>query len=251
LPDTREYYTHRSGRTARAGKKGISLALANSREVGKLREYEQKLKIQFEKVKVPSVQEVQKNHMRSWYKTIRDTETSQHLTEELLDEAYEAWHGIDIETLIEKLVSHEVNKLNYSEDHRDLNDSSRDRGRDRDRGKRSGDRNASRGRDDRRRDSRERGGKKEAREERRKPRQKEGEVTFFINIGRKDNFDETSLRKMISDQTGVKKRDISSVRLRNLNAYFDVDKKHSSKVSSSFNGFEVNGRSIRVNRDNG
>lgn len=246
LPDTREYYTHRSGRTARAGKKGISLALVNSREAGKLKEYEDKLKISFEKVKVPSVGEVQQNHMKSWYRTIRETKPSQHLTEELLDQAYEEWHGIEIEELIEKLVSHEVDKLNYSKDHRDLNDSSKGGrsergGRDRDRG---------RGRD---RDGRGRNDRREGRgrEERRKPKGNPNEVSFFINIGRKDNMDESQLRKMISDKTGIKKRDIASVRMRNLNTYFDVDKKHSSKISSSFKNMEMNGRPIRVNRDNG
>tara|TARA_B100001142_G_scaffold311836_1_gene346623 strand:+ start:20641 stop:21762 length:1122 start_codon:yes stop_codon:yes gene_type:complete len=52
LPDQDEYYTHRSGRTARAGKKGISLVLANSYDVRTIREYEKKLKISFSKVKV-------------------------------------------------------------------------------------------------------------------------------------------------------------------------------------------------------
>ena len=49
LPDKDEYYTHRSGRTARAGKKGISLVLANSHDIRKIRGYEKKLKISFSK----------------------------------------------------------------------------------------------------------------------------------------------------------------------------------------------------------
>ena len=52
LPDQDEYYTHRSGRTARAGKEGISLVLANTYEIKKIRNYEKHLRISFSKVKV-------------------------------------------------------------------------------------------------------------------------------------------------------------------------------------------------------
>ena len=52
LPDQKEYYTHRSGRTARAGKKGVSLVLANTYEIKKIRNYERYLRISFSKVKV-------------------------------------------------------------------------------------------------------------------------------------------------------------------------------------------------------
>lgn len=51
LPDQDEYYTHRSGRTARAGKEGVSLVLANGYDVRKIREYEKNLKISFSKIK--------------------------------------------------------------------------------------------------------------------------------------------------------------------------------------------------------
>lgn len=260
LPDSREYYTHRSGRTARAGKKGISLAIVNSREVGKLKEYTDRLKIDFERVSVPSVKDVQMNRMRSWFQSIRDTDSSIHLTEEMLDAAYEVWEGLDIDTLIEKLVSHELNKLNYSEDHSDLNDTSRpgkrdrDRGRDRDRrrGARNdrgdrrdrGDRGDPRYRGDRGGD-RDRGGRNS-----RKPKErKDGEITFFVNLGRRDGMNESDLRNYISKNSGISAKDIGDIRMRNLNAYFDLDKKHSGKLSSSFKNAEYNGRELRVNRD--
>ncbi len=260
LPDSREYYTHRSGRTARAGKKGISLAIVNSREVGKLKEYTDRLKIDFERVSVPSVKDVQMNRMRSWFQSIRDTDSSIHLTEEMLDAAYEVWEGLDIDTLIEKLVSHELNKLNYSEDHSDLNDTSRpgkrdrDRGRDRDRrrGARNdrgdrrdrGDRGDRRYRGDRGGD-RDRGGRNT-----RKPKErKDGEITFFVNLGRRDGMNESDLRNYISKNSGISAKDIGDIRMRNLNAYFDLDKKHSGKLSSSFKNAEYNGRELRVNRD--
>ena len=262
LPDSREYYTHRSGRTARAGKKGISLALVNSREAGTLKQYTDRLKITFEKIPVPSVKDVQMNRMRGWFKSIADTEPSTHLSEEMLDAAYEVWEGLDIDMLIEKLVSHELNKLNYSQDHADLNDTSRPgrgndrdrdrgRGRDRDRGRgdrdrapRSSDRRDS-GRGDRRGDRSDRGAR-----ENRKPQTTSGDdVTFFINLGRKDGMNESELRNYLSEKTGISSKDVGDIRLRNLNAYFDIDKKHSGKMSSSFTDQEYNGRELRVNRD--
>ena len=51
LPDQDEYYTHRSGRTARAGKEGTSLVLANGYDIRTIREYEKNLKISFSKIK--------------------------------------------------------------------------------------------------------------------------------------------------------------------------------------------------------
>ena len=51
LPDQVEYYTHRSGRTARAGKEGVSLVLANGYDVRTIRDYEKNLKISFSKIK--------------------------------------------------------------------------------------------------------------------------------------------------------------------------------------------------------
>jgi len=262
LPDSREYYTHRSGRTARAGKKGISLALVNSREAGTLKQYTDRLKITFEKIAVPSVKDVQMNRMRGWFQSIADTEPSTHLSEEMLDAAYEVWEGLDIDMLIEKLVSHELNKLNYSQDHADLNDTSRPgrgndrdrdrgRGRDRDRGRgdrdrapRSSDRRDS-GRGDRRGDRSDRGAR-----ENRKPQTTSGDdVTFFINLGRKDGMNESELRNYLSEKTGISSKDVGDIRLRNLNAYFDIDKKHSGKMSSSFTDQEYNGRELRVNRD--
>ncbi len=269
LPDSREYYTHRSGRTARAGKKGISLALVNSREVHKLKEYEDRLKVKFEKVKVPSVSDVQINRMQLHFESIRDTKKSPHLTEEILDAAYQTWEGMEIDELIDKLVSHELNKLNYGKDHKDLNDSSksrdtgdRDRGRGRGRdGERRGDRD--RGpRNDRRgdrqsRDSGDRGDRRPSRDSygdrdrgERKPRKKDADtVSFFINLGEKDGMDRSSLTEFISKESGIQSSDILDVRMRNLNAYFDINKKHSSTMSSSFKGKEKNGRELRVNRD--
>jgi len=169
---------------------------------------------------------------------------------------------LDIDMLIEKLVSHELNKLNYSQDHADLNDTSRPgrgndrdrdrgRGRDRDRGRgdrdrapRSSDRRDS-GRGDRRGDRSDRGAR-----ENRKPQTTSGDdVTFFINLGRKDGMNESELRNYLSEKTGISSKDVGDIRLRNLNAYFDIDKKHSGKMSSSFTDQEYNGRELRVNRD--
>jgi len=174
---------------------------------------------------------------------------------------------LDIDMLIEKLVSHELNKLNYSQDHADLNDTSRpgrgndrdrDRGRGRDRDRGRGDRDRAPRSSDRRdsgRGDRDRGDRRGDRSDRgaresRKPKTTSGDdVTFFINLGRKDGMNESELRTYLSEKTGIKREDVGDIRLRNLNAYFDIDKKHSGKMSSSFTDQEYNGRELRVNRD--
>ena len=62
-------------------------------------------------------------------------------------------------------------------------------------------------------------------------------------------MDRSSLTEFISKESGIQSSDILDVRMRNLNAYFDINKKHSSTMSSSFKGKEKNGRELRVNRD--
>src|SRR5690606_1479103 len=70
MPDDPAFYTHRSGRTARAGKLGLSLVLASPSEVGKLKRLEADLKIKFQLMKVPAVENILENIMKFWAERI-------------------------------------------------------------------------------------------------------------------------------------------------------------------------------------
>lgn len=107
LPDQLEAYTHRSGRTGRAGNKGLSIAFINNREGRRVNEIERKLKVSFEKIEVPSVSELKEVRLQNWVKRVVnmpvDQEAQEHLTPLL-----EHFESLDKEALLLRLISQEL-----------------------------------------------------------------------------------------------------------------------------------------------
>ena len=215
LPDSMDYYTHRSGRTARAGKKGISLALVSGRELSKVQFLEKKLKVSFAKVAVPSAEAIRTQRVLQWASTIADTQVLVEPESELMEQTRDLFKAFSKSELIAKLVTNELKALQYDGNDRDLND------------------HASKGSD---RPKRERRG--------------DGHVErFFINIGSMDRIGKRELIDFISTEAQINKKDIGDISLQKTCAYFDVDKRSARKVLNSFKGLAVDGRKIRVNRD--
>ena len=86
MPDDAAYYTHRSGRTARAGKKGISLALVNFKEKGRVFRFEKNLGINFTKVEVPQTEEIVELRVRNWAQQVLETPVKNMLGQPLFQE---------------------------------------------------------------------------------------------------------------------------------------------------------------------
>lgn len=76
IPWDAETYTHRIGRTARAGKTGIVWTMVRPKEAHQLRKFERALKSEFKQLKIPSVQDVRKNQIRTWLEAVQKTEVS-------------------------------------------------------------------------------------------------------------------------------------------------------------------------------
>src|SRR6185369_2798755 len=76
MPDEMEYYTHRSGRTARAGKKGISLAIVSKKEMGKISQVEKALKRRFTKIMIPTGDEVCQRKIMELTRKMRNVEVN-------------------------------------------------------------------------------------------------------------------------------------------------------------------------------
>jgi len=271
LPDELAYYTHRSGRTGRAGNKGVSVAFLPPSGIRKIKQLERSLKIQFSKLHIPSNKEVQAFRLQSWAESIVNQETeNKKVDQKTIDNLLEMFEGISKEQLITRLIAHELKKLGLSsssnkdlnmEEERDYSDRGRDRGRRRDRGDRRG-----RDRRDKRKDrDRDRGGRRDSdrrkkglrdnndrRSERISDRRKSnpGAKRFFINMGTMDKFDQAKLVRFISDHAKIEKTAISNITLRQKHAYFDVNSDESKRISHAFKNLEVEGREIRVNRDN-
>jgi ATP-dependent RNA helicase DeaD len=212
LPDQIENYTHRSGRTGRAGNKGVSIVLVNGKEKGKLRQIERIIKKKFIEGKVPSGKEIVKNQLMNLIDKVQNTEVNESEMEAFLPSIYEKLISLDREELIKKFVSLEFNTmLKYYENSKDLNDlSSR--------------------------------GNSRARTE------NENMTRFFINIGRKDNLNPGKLIGLINEQNIGDKVEIGSIDILDTFSFFEIDKNFEDKTLEAFssNQPDFGGRSVNI-----
>ena len=218
LPDQIENYTHRSGRTGRAGKKGISIALVNGKEKGKLRPIERIIKKKFIQAQVPSGKEICQNQLMHLIDKVQNVAVNTTQIEEFLPSIYEKLEGLDREQLIQKFVSLEFNNfLSYYENAPDLNDLSA--------GRRGDAPSGSRGR---------------ARDE--------NMTRFFINIGRKDNINPARLIGLINDQRITDNIEIGAIDILDTFSFFEIDKNFEAGALEAFeeNRPEYNGRNVNI-----
>lgn len=105
LPDVYEVYVHRSGRTARAGAKGLSLTVLQPEEVAEIADFERELGIQFTKYKKPSVASIEENNTLLWAKQIFKTKPNHDVDAELKTKIKTIFHHLTKDELIEKLLA--------------------------------------------------------------------------------------------------------------------------------------------------
>ena len=230
LPDDPSYYTHRSGRTARAGKKGISLALLTSRDMRKFDLLEKKLKLTFNKIEIPTGNDIAATRLYRWAQRILDTPSQKNIDGKLLTELQMLLGCMSFEELVEKLVTIELQNLGIDKSSsKNLNEEAR----------RS--KNTRKERKDNDRSSNRRG-------EKRNKKDVNG-VRFFINVGKMDGVSKRDLVDFISETANIKRSSLGTIEIQKNCAFFEVDKKQSKNIASSFNGIYVDGRELRVNRD--
>ena len=213
LPDQIENYTHRSGRTGRAGKTGISIALVSNKEKSRIGAIERIIKKKFVQGKVPSGKEICQNQLMHLIDKVNAIEVKQSEIEDFLPSIYEKLEGLSREELIQKFVSLEFNSfLSYYENARDLNDlSSKDTGRN---GRGSN----------------------------------ENMTRFFINIGRKDSLNPARLIGLINDQKITDNIEIGAIDILDTFSFFEIDKKFEEQTLNSFseNQPEFSGRGVNI-----
>lgn len=212
LPDELEYYTHRSGRTARAGKKGISIALVTPRDERKIKDLSRRLKMEFAQVKIPGGAEVCERQLLNFMKRVIDVNVEEEAIEQFLPAIHEELKDLDREELVKRMVSLEFNRFwDYYKNAQDLNMRSSTQKR---------------------------------------VRQNDGEVStedrLFINIGRKDGIDVPSLLTLIHKQCGVRGKNVGRVDLKGVFSFFDVEKAYTEEIIKGFAGAEVGGRAVRI-----
>ena len=112
LPDVYEAYVHRSGRTARAGAKGLSLTVLQQEEVDAIADFEKELGIQFSEFKKPSVVSIEENNTLLWAKKIFKTKPNHDLEASLKTKVKTIFHHLTKDELIEKLLANHLQQLN-------------------------------------------------------------------------------------------------------------------------------------------
>lgn len=120
LPDEPAYYTHRSGRTARAGKKGISISFIDGRDLSIIRYLEKKLGISFEKVMIPQTEEIADIRIQNWCNSILEKKIAGRIDSDQLDKALAIFEGLTKEEIIAKFLLTHIETLNLGST-RDLN----------------------------------------------------------------------------------------------------------------------------------
>ena len=111
LPDVYEAYVHRSGRTARAGAKGLSLTVLQAEEVGEIADFEKELGIQFSEFKKPTVASIEENNTLLWAKKIFKTKPNHEVDSELKTKVKTIFHHLTKEELIDKLLANHLQQM--------------------------------------------------------------------------------------------------------------------------------------------
>ena len=209
LPDEMGIYTHRSGRTGRAGRTGTSILIANLREKNKIKQIEKQIDKKFTFPSLPLGREICEKQLFHLIDRMEKVIVDDTQIESFLPDIYKKLEWLDREELIKKFVSLEFNRfLDYYKNAPDLNkpDDSR-----RSRGQRTA---------------------------------MSGFARFFINLGKMDDLNPTTLIGLINDVTGVRDINIGEIEILKSFSFFELDENYSGALLKAFKNKEFKKRKI-------
>lgn len=220
LPDEAGNYIHRSGRTARAGKCGISIAIINSKEKGKLRFIENKTGVKFNYAKVPEGYAICEKQLYSMISKLVEVKVDQEEIGRFLPPVYRTLNDLTKEELICKFVSIEFNRfLNYYKNSRDINASLK-----------------------KKKDT-----YRSVKNDRQQKTSKYGKTKrFFLNSGSMDNLKKGALIRTICSRAGINSEKIGPIEIMREFSFFEVELGVAAKVLKSMKGAKIDGRNIRT-----
>jgi ATP-dependent RNA helicase DeaD len=230
LPDDMEIYTHRSGRTARAGKSGICISICHTKEIFKIRQLERMLHVPFHRLDIPAGKDVCRRQFFYFMDKLKNADFSHGDYETYLPDLEKKFADLTKEEVLKRVSALEFNHLlKYYENAEDLNARPENRERRADNYQNN---NRSRGRDNHsyQRDN--------------------GYTRLFINVGTKDGFYKASFLQFILDESNLKKEVLGKIDLREMNSWIEIDKSSAAKMIRSLDGTKYNGRLIRMNEAN-
>jgi len=235
LPDDMEVYTHRSGRTGRAGLSGISISIVHARETFKLRQIEKLIQAPINRMDIPSGKDVCRKQFFSFMEKLLQADISHGDYETYVPMLEEQFADISKEDVLKRVAAMEFDRfLKYYENAEDLNvrEEKRPRreyvGDGRDQGRRV---------DTRHRESNGNDGGGDY-------------MRLFVNLGTKDGFYKASFLQFILDMSDLKKEVLGRVDIKDMNTWIEIDRSVASKMIKSIDGKTYKGRRIRMNDAN-
>jgi ATP-dependent RNA helicase DeaD len=227
LPDDVESYTHRSGRTGRAGKTGTSIAIIHLKEKHKVKEIEKKIGKTFEQGVIPSGKQICEKQLFSFIDKLEKVKVNEEEIKDTLPSIYRKLDWLDKEDLIKRLIAHEFNRLiDYYQGAGDIEAPQEDWKR------------------------QERGGKPERRgfgkgtgtgrfSER-------GYARLFINVGKMDGLNPQNLIGLLNDNVSGRKVDIGRIDLMKNFSFFEVKEADKDRVIQNLDGVKAFRRVVAV-----
>ena len=232
LPDDLEVYTHRSGRTGRAGNTGICMSIVHSREIGKLKQIERVVQVPFHKLEIPDGKDVCRKQFFHFMDKLLETDISHGSYETYVPMLAEKFSEISKEEVLKRVAALEFDRfLKYYENAEDLNVRERIDFR------------------DRRGDSRDQGRRRDTR-----GREFGGNGNYkrlFVNLGTKDGFYKASFLQFILDMSDLRKEVLGRIDMKEMNSWIEVEPTAANKMISSIDGKKFKGRRIRMNEAEG
>ena len=220
LPDEIENYTHRSGRTARAGKTGISIAIINSKEFGKIRQIERTIGKQFTKAEIPNGFDVCEKQLFALIHKVHNVAVNEEQIEQYIPRIMDEFKDLEKEDIIKRFASLEFNRfLEYYQNAPDLNaPANEERSGDRDRGT---DRSF-------------------------KSSVSSGYTRLFMNLGSVDDFTRGDMLGFICNNSKINGKSIGKIDLKGVFTFFEVENAHVEQVQQAFKSVDFQGRSVRI-----
>jgi ATP-dependent RNA helicase DeaD len=239
LPDDVEVYTHRSGRTGRAGNTGVCLSIINSRELGKVRQIERMVQVPFHKVEIPTGKDVCRKQFFHFMEKLLSADISHGDYETYVPMLEEKFANVSKEEILKRVASKEFSRfLKYYENAEDLNVRAVQRDRETPvRGHRERiPLGAGRGMPSRPASSFTPGN---------------GDfVKLFVNLGTKDGFYKASFLQFVLDMSDLRKEVLGKIDMKEMNSWIEIDKKSAPQMIRAIDGKNYKGRRIRMNDAN-
>jgi ATP-dependent RNA helicase DeaD len=219
LPDDIENYTHRSGRTGRAGKKGTSISIIHSREKHKIRNIEKEIGKEFVKAEIPSAEEICKKQLYKVMDQIVKTDVDDEEIAPFMQDINRYFEYIDKDELIKKIVSLEFGKfLAYYADAPEIEAVVPDK----------------------------KEKKPQSDKQKLQNKAQKGYRRLFINLGKRDGFYPGELMQTLNRFVGGR-QEVGHIDLLDTISYFEVPEKDAKKVMIQLTGIRYKGRTVRCN----